>query len=182
MPPFGLVILTKCRNENTSMRLKPNIFYLLVGIIALIEVGIFWLSIELDNALIIQAAVIIGIVLIYLARRNVEAGLEDERTQFIAQKAALSTLEVFWVIFFVISLGSVVMGLNRPLHFQPPQFPGSQGPPPQAIEFTLPLVGPETFGKFGFMQLGLLCLMIFLYLGFRIYYGRKYGASETDEE
>lgn len=164
------------------MRIKPNIFYLLIGIIALIEVGIFWLSIELDNAIIIQVAVILGIIVIYLAKRNVEAGLEDERTQFIAQKAALSTLEVFWVIFFVISLGSVVMGMNRPLHFQTPRFPGSQGPPPPDIEFTLPVVSQETFGKFGFMQLGLLCLIIFLYIGFRIYYGRKYGASESDEE
>jgi len=164
------------------MRLNPNTFYLIVGIIVLIEVVLFWVSIEIDNALLIQAAVLIGIILIYLAKGRVESGLEDERTQFIAQKAALSTLEVFWVIFFVISLGSVVMGLNRPIHFQPPQFPGSQGPPPSTIEFSLPLVSRELFGKFGFMQLGLLCLMIFLYIGFRVYYGRKYGASESDEE
>jgi len=163
------------------MRLKPNMFYLLVGIIVLVEVGIFWVSLQLDMPLLIQVAVIVGIILIYLAKRTVETGLEDERTQFIAQKAALRTLEVFWVVFFVMSLGSVVMGLNRPLHFQPPRFPGSQGSPP-AIEFPLPLVGPETFGRFGFMQLGLLCLMIFLYIGFRIYYSRKHGASETDEE
>jgi uncharacterized membrane protein len=163
------------------MRIKPNIFYLIIGIIALVEVGIFWVSIELDNPILIQAAVILGIILIYLAKKNVETVLEDERTQLIAQKAALRTLEVFWVIFFVMSLGSVVMGLNRPIHFQPPRFPGSQGSPP-AIEVTLPLVGPETFGRFGFMQLGLLCLMIFLYIGFRVYYGRKYGASEADEE
>jgi uncharacterized membrane protein len=163
------------------MRIKPNIFYLIIGIITLVEVGIFWVSIELDNPILIQAAVVMGVILIYLTKKNVETVLEDERTQFIAQKAALRTLEVFWVIFFVMSLGSVVMGLNRPLHFQTPRFPGSQGSPP-AIEFTLPLVGPETFGRFGFMQLGLLCLMIFLYIGFRIYYGRKYGASEADEE
>jgi hypothetical protein len=34
----------------------------------------------------------------------------------------------------------------------------------------------------GYFQLGLLCLMIFLYVGFRIYYARKYGEWETDEE
>jgi uncharacterized membrane protein len=164
------------------MRLKLNTFYLLIGIIALIEVAIFWLSIQLNNAIIIQVAVVLGIILIYLARRSVEKGFEDERTQFIAQKAALSTLEVFWVLFFIMSLGSIVMGLNRPLRIQPPSFPGQLGPPPPDIEFTLPLVGPETFNHFGFVQLGLLCLMIFLYLGFRIYYGRKYGASDSDEE
>ncbi len=162
------------------MRMKQNIFYLLVGIITLIEVGIFWVSIQLDMPFLIQTAVILGIILVYFARRTVETALEDERTQFIAQMAALRTLEVFWVVFFAMSLGSVVIGINRPLHFRPPQFPGSQTPPD--IEFHLPIVGPETFGRFGFMQLGLLCLMIFLYIGFRMYYGRKYGASETDEE
>jgi uncharacterized membrane protein len=163
------------------MRMKANTFYLLVGIIALVEVGIFWASLQLDLPLLIQAAFVLGIILIYLAKRTVETGLEDERTQFIAQKAALRTLEVFWVIFFVMSLGSIVIGFNRPLHFRPPSFPGSHSPSPD-IEVPLPLFGPETFGKFGFMQLGLLCLMIFLYIGFRIYYGRKYGASAADEE
>jgi uncharacterized membrane protein len=77
------------------MQIKPNAFYLLVGIIALVEVGIFWVSIQLDMPLLLQVAFVFGIILIYIARRRVEAGLEDERTQFIAQKAALRTLEVF---------------------------------------------------------------------------------------
>jgi hypothetical protein len=34
----------------------------------------------------------------------------------------------------------------------------------------------------GYLQLGLLCLMIFLYVGFRLYYARKFGEWETDEE
>jgi hypothetical protein len=34
----------------------------------------------------------------------------------------------------------------------------------------------------GFFQLTMLCLMIFLYVGFRIYYARKYGEWDTDEE
>jgi hypothetical protein len=34
----------------------------------------------------------------------------------------------------------------------------------------------------GYIQLGLLCLMIFLYVGFRFYYARKFGDWETDEE
>ncbi len=37
-------------------------------------------------------------------------------------------------------------------------------------------------GYFGYMQLALLFLMFFLYVGFRIYYARKYGEWETDEE
>lgn len=163
------------------MRIKQNIFYLLVGLIALIEVAIFWLSLQLDRPLYIQVAVIIGILLLYFAHKNVEKGFEDERTQFIAQKAAMSTLWVFWVIFFVISLGSIIIGLNRPFAIRPPSFPGSHSPPSN-IEFPVPLVGPELFNRLGFFQLGMLCLMIFLYIGFRIYYGRKYGASDRDEE
>lgn len=37
-------------------------------------------------------------------------------------------------------------------------------------------------GYFGYIQLALLFLMFFLYVGFRIYYARKYGEWETDEE
>ena len=37
-------------------------------------------------------------------------------------------------------------------------------------------------GHFGYLQLALLFLMFFLYVGFRIYYARKYGEWETDEE
>jgi uncharacterized membrane protein len=111
----------------------------------------------------------------------VEKGYEDERTQFIAQKAALSTLAVFWVIFFVISLGSIIIGMNRPVHIRPPSFPGSETPPPD-FTFSVPLVGPDLLHNIGFFQLGMLCLIIFLYIGFNVYYSRKYGASESDEE
>jgi len=163
------------------MRLSQNIFYLIVGIVALVEVGIFWVSLQLDMPVLIQLAVILGIILLYFAQKNVERGFEDERTQFIAQKAAMSTLEVFWVIFFIISLGDIIIGLNRPVHIRPPSFPGSGSPPPDIV-FPVPLISPEIIHHLGFFQLGMLCLIIFLYIGFRIYYGRKYGASDSDEE
>jgi uncharacterized membrane protein len=147
--------------------MKKNTFFLFTGLVALFEVGIFWASIALDEPLLIQVAFVLGVILIYLAKRTVETGLEDERTRFIAQKAALRTLEVFWVVFFVMSLGSIVIGFNRPLGFRPPHLPPGE---------------PHTFGIFGFVQLALLCLLIFLYVGFRLYYGKKYGASEADEE
>jgi uncharacterized membrane protein len=37
-------------------------------------------------------------------------------------------------------------------------------------------------GNFAILQMALLCLMIFLYVGFRMYYARKYGDWDTDEE
>ncbi|KUK61458.1 MAG: hypothetical protein XD82_1101 [Methanoculleus marisnigri] len=98
--------------------MKRNTFYLLAGIVALAEVGIFWLSVELKRPILIQVAFVLGVLLIYLARRRVEERIEDERTAMITQKAALRTLEVFWVVFFVVSLGSAVVAFSsyRAMH------------------------------------------------------------------
>jgi uncharacterized membrane protein len=147
--------------------MKRNVFYIFAGIIALLEVGLLWLSIDVDNALLIQVGFMVGVVLVYLARRTVSEVIEDERTTLISQKSALRTLEIFWVVFFLLSIGSVVIGFNRPF------FPHPRNPPP---------IETPNFGVFGFIQLLLLCLIIFLYVGFKIYYARKYGEFETDEE
>lgn len=149
--------------------MKRNTFYIFIGIIALIEVGILWLSIQLNNALLIQAGFVAGVMAIYLAKRSVTEVIEDERTIQIAQKASMRTLEIFWILFFIVSIGSVIIGFNRPFHIRPP-------PPVPAEESLLHI------GWFGFGQLALLCLMLFLYVAFRIYYARKYGEWETDEE
>lgn len=69
--------------------MKRNTFYLLAGIVALAEVGIFWLSVRLENPIPIQVAFVLGVILLYLARRRVEETIEDERTAMITQKAAL---------------------------------------------------------------------------------------------
>ena len=37
-------------------------------------------------------------------------------------------------------------------------------------------------GGFALIQMALLSLMIILYVGFRVYYARKYGDWDTDEE
>jgi len=159
----------------SGLHMKRNTFYLLIGIVALVEVGIFWLSVRLEAPFLIQIAFVLGVVLLYLARRGVEETIEDERTVMITQKAALRTLEVSWVIFFVLSLGSAVIAFSRPLGLRPPR-PGPQEMfPTEALE--LPV-----FGGFAIIQMTLLCLMIFLYVGFRVYYARKYGEWDTDEE
>ncbi|HPZ33406.1 MAG TPA: DUF2178 domain-containing protein [Methanoculleus sp.] len=155
--------------------MKRNTFYLLAGIVALAEVGIFWLSVSLENPIPIQVAFVLGVILLYLARRRVEETIEDERTAMITQKAALRTLEVSWVIFFVLSLGSAVIAFSRPLGLRPPRPGPEEVFPTEALE--LPV-----FGGFAIFQMTLLCLMIFLYVGFRVYYARKYGEWDTDEE
>jgi uncharacterized membrane protein len=156
--------------------MKRNSFFLLGGIIAFIELGLFWLSVELNNPFVIQVAIVAGILAIYLAKRNISDVIEDERTNLISLKASSRTLEVFWIVFLLLSIGSVVVGFNRPFEVRHPDVPMS--PPPVEVQSD----GFLHFGYFGMMQLILLCLMIFLYVGFRMYYARKYGEWDDDEE
>jgi uncharacterized membrane protein len=136
--------------------MKKNSFYLLAGCLALALLGILWYSVEVHRPLYIEVAFILAIAAIYLARRKVEDLIEDERSIKITEQAAVRTFQVFWVIFAAFSIGAVMEILYVP------QFPRPR--------------------MMGYIQLGLLCLMIFLYVGFRIYYARKYGEWETDEE
>jgi len=77
-------------------------------------------------------------------------------------------MQIFWIIFALFSIGAVMELLHVP---EFPRLPPSMHPPV--------ILPPRLMG---YIQLGLLCLMIFLYVGFRIYYAKKYGEFETDEE
>lgn len=148
--------------------MKKNTFYLVFGCIALALLAIFWYSVEVHRPVIVEVVFIVAIVIIYLARKKVTDIIEDERTAKISEQAALKTFQVFWVAFCALSIGAVMDILYVPT-FPRDHFPVR----------TPELLGPRMLGYF---QLGLLCLMIFLYVGFRIYYARKYGDWETDEE
>jgi uncharacterized membrane protein len=152
--------------------MKKNSFYLLVGCIAVALLAIFWYSVEIEKPILIEVAFIIGVLLAYFARTKVTDLIEDERSARITEKAAMRTMQVFWVAFCAFSIGAVIRLLDTPSF--PPSFPPN-----------LPGANANVFSpirNFGYIQLGLLCLMIFLYVGFRIYYARKYGDFETDEE
>jgi uncharacterized membrane protein len=148
--------------------MKKNSFYCIVGCIAIVLVGLFWYSEEIHMPLLIEIAFIAAVAAVYLARRKVVDLIEDERSARITEKAAMRTLQVFWVVFCAFSIGAVMQILHVP------SFP--PGVPP----FRPPEILPPR--SMGYVQLGLLCLMFFLYVGFRIYYARKYGDWETDEE
>ncbi len=147
--------------------MKNNSFYLLVGCIALALLAVFWYSVEIHNPFLIEIAFVAAIILIYLARGKVTDLIEDERSAKISEQAALRTFQVFW--FCTLSIGAVMQILYIPTF--PREFHDVR-PPPE-------ILGPRLMG---YVQLGLLCLMIFLYVGFRVYYARKYGDWETDEE
>ena len=175
--------------------MKQNTFFILAGIVGLIEVGTFWLSVDYGMPLMITIVFIGGILLLYGAYQRITDRQVDERAALINQKAGMATFMVFWVIFFATSLGSAVMGFGAP-SFPPPHRPpnGGSGLPNASMNapgnglglpnesINRPNDGLVRLGYFGYMQLALLFLMFFLYVGFRIYYARKYGEWETDEE
>ncbi|MEN6517852.1 MAG: DUF2178 domain-containing protein [Methanospirillum sp.] len=150
--------------------MKRNTFYLLIGVIGMLLAGVLWASIELSSPTAIQGAFLIAVLLVYAARRTVSETIEDERTNVITQHAAVATLSVFWIIFFLVSIGSVVWEFSRPLGILPPRPPGA-----------VVIEGPHS-GNLGLVQLALLGLTIILYGGSRIYYARKFGDWESDEE
>jgi uncharacterized membrane protein len=148
--------------------MKKNTFYLIFGCIALALLFLFWYSVELHTPLLIEIAFILGIVLVYLAKRKVTDVIDDERDVKITEQATIRTMQVFWVVFCAFSIGAVMEIFRIPTF--PRQSMGTRPPD---------LLGPRMIG---YIQLGLLCLMVFLYVGFRIYYAKKYGDFETDEE
>jgi uncharacterized membrane protein len=148
--------------------MKKNTFYIVVGCIALALLAIFWYAVELHIRFLAEAAFIIAIAVIYLIRTKVTDFIEDERTARITEQASLRTFQVFWVVFCAISIGAVMQMLYVPTF---PRASVAVRPPE--------MLGPRMMRYF---QLGLLCLMFFLYVGFRIYYARKYGEWDTDEE
>jgi len=153
-------------------RMKKNIFYIIVGCIAIALVALFWYSdLLMMPPFMIAVTFVVAVLAIYLIRRKVIDLKEDERDVKITEQAVLRTMQVFWVVFFAFSIGAVMHLLRSPSF--PPGIP--MGPPPGPSE----LLSPRMIG---FVQLGLLCLMIFLYVGFRIYYAGIYGDWETDEE
>jgi uncharacterized membrane protein len=155
--------------------MKKNSFYLLVGCVALVLLVIFWYSIEYSVHFLTEIAFVIGVVVLYFARRRVTDLVEDERSAKITEKAALRTLQVFWVLFAVFAIGTVTA------LFRIPRFPAGFRPPrPEELSANPgDIPSPRLIG---YLSLGLLCLMIFLYVGFRLYYARKYGEWVVDEE
>jgi uncharacterized membrane protein len=148
--------------------MKKNSFYLLVGCIALVLLAIFWYSVEIHNPFPIEIAFVLGIIAIWYARKRVTDLIDDERSAKINEQAIVRTFQVFWVVFCAFSIGAVMQILYVPTF-------------PRELRMVRP---PEALGPrmMGYFQLGMLCLMIFLYVGFRVYYARKYGEWETDEE
>ena len=72
--------------------MKQNTFYIIIGIIGLIEVLLFWESIQLSNPFIIGVGFFVGAVLYFVLRRKVTDCYADERQNLIDMKTASATL------------------------------------------------------------------------------------------
>ena len=159
--------------------LRKNTFLVLCSIVALMNVVIFWITVVEDrNPDFLLVAFLFSIIFLYGIRRMVRRPSADERSNRINQMAALRTLELFTILFLVISLGSIVWGFNtvmRARDFVPHPFP-------VITEASAPTEGFQFAGNIGFIQLSLLSLLVLIYAGFRFWYGHKLGEWETNEE
>jgi uncharacterized membrane protein len=160
--------------------MKKNTFYLVIGCISILLLVLFWFSVERKPPFVIEAAFIVSVAFVYFLRSKVVDLKEDERDVKISEQAMKRTMQIFWVVFCAFSIGAVIQILRVPM-FSSSDFPPPVHPPPIAemVSGPPPLL---TIMGLGFIQLGLLCLMIFLYVGFRMYYARKYGEWETEDE
>ncbi len=107
--------------------MKKNIFYLLVGCVALALLLIFWYSVELHMSLVIELAFIAGVVLIIFARTKITDRIDDERDIKITEQATVRTMQVFWIIFALFSIGAVMETSSRSGVSPPPAFNAPSG-------------------------------------------------------
>lgn len=98
--------------------MKQNNFYIIIGIIGLIEVLLFWESIQLSNPFIIGVGFVAGCLMYFILRRKVTDCYADERQNLIDMKTASATLKTFWVSFFSVNLATAVYVFSAHLRFQ----------------------------------------------------------------
>ena len=131
--------------------MKKNSFYLLVGCIALVLLVIFWYSIENSVHYLTETAFVIGVIIIYFARKQVTDLVEDERSAKITEKAALADTPGF--------LGIVRCFCNRDCDCPVSNSkvpPGIQTPRPgEVIDTAGDIPSPKLIG---YLSLGLLCM------------------------
>jgi uncharacterized membrane protein len=133
--------------------MKRIYFYICTAVVALIEVGIFWTSVEISDPVPCVVALFIGIAGLCLLKNYVDEITEDERTQKISQITALRTLQISWLFLFLFAVWIIIEALGEELrHYN------------------------RAIGIFGFRLLVILCGIIILYTILSICYNRKYGA------
>jgi uncharacterized membrane protein len=113
--PYDSASSADGRQEDEGVTMKKNVFYLIIIVIAAFEIIHFGWSIGTGRPLLFVAGLLLGIAVIYLARMYVDEVVEDERTQKIREKTALSTLQISGIALLALSLWMIIEGAgNRP--------------------------------------------------------------------
>ncbi len=170
--------------------MKKNTFYIICGLIAVSLLLLFWLSIELSSPVIIAVSVILAAVLFFVLKQRVTDILQDERTILIDMKTASATIKASVVLFLTVNLSMIVYVFSGPLGFHSFTYPLPRDPmiPAGGYDFVSYFpVPPETIpisqlGLFAVLQLIMIVAALFIYVGFRFYYVRKFGVWGEDEE
>lgn len=140
--------------------MKQYTYFLLLGVIALLELGIFYWAVENLEPIIMAGAVIIGVLAAWMSRHMVDEIVTDERTHLITEKSALRTLQVMGLTLFAYALGGIVISLGGEVF------------------------GPFSYqiARFSFFLMFIVFFMIIVYILFISWYERKFGAGGEDEE
>jgi len=93
--------------------MKKNVFYLLIAIIAVLEVLLFVWAFRIRAPFPFVSGLLMGIAVIYIARMYVDDLMEDERTQKIREQTALTTLQVSWIALLAFSLWMIIEGAGN---------------------------------------------------------------------
>lgn len=138
--------------------MKKAVFYFLTFAIILLEFVIFGWAVRIRAPLLSVSSLVLGIAVIYIARMYVDEVIEDERTQKIRERTAMTTLQVTWVALLVFSVWMIIEGAAL-------RAPGGFPVPPE-------------IRRLGFFGIGLLLtdiamVVVFVLLSF--YYRKQYG-------
>lgn len=151
--------------------MKKNTFYLICGAVALILVFLFYVSVELKQPWLIFVGILAAFLLYLLCRKNIAGITADEREVLIDMKTASATLKGAAVLYAAVNIPLAVYAFSFPqMILRPPYHI-----PPVSV----PLV---SLGSVALVELILLAVVLFLYVGFHVYYAKKYGGDCEDEE
>jgi len=169
--------------------MRKNTFYIISGLFAVLLLLLFWLSIQFSNPVIIGVSFVIVAVLFFVMKMRVTDIVQDERSILIEMKSASATIKAAVVLFVTVNLATVVYVFSGPLGFHKLTYDRSVNPMVPGGFESVPYfpVPPETIsiselGSFAVIQLGLIVMILFIYIGFRFYYARKFGTWDDDEE
>lgn len=170
--------------------MKKNTFYIICGLMAVLLLLLFWLSIDLSSPIIIAVSIILAAVLFFVLKQRVTDIVQDERSVLIDMKTAAATIKASIVLFLTVNLATIVYVFSGPLGFQSFTYhrPNDVMLPAGSLEsvpyFPVPpeMIPISQLGLFAVLQLILIVAALFIYVGFRFYYARKFGVWGEDEE